>query len=240
MLNIVKNLTAVNRTVKDSRFINYIVIHWVGSVSTAKNNSLYFKNINRNASAHYFVDDISIYQVVEDKNVAWHCGGNRLLSGGGTYHTICTNSNSLGIEMCLDTVGHVSDMTIQNTAELVQYLMNKYSISTNNVIRHYDVTGKQCPGAYIKEERWEWLKSVLIGAANPYIRPAKTLKKGSKGQEVQWVQWQLSHAGYPLVIDGIFGIKTEKMVAAFQNETGLKVASGVVGPKTRYALEQQD
>ena len=31
---------------------------------------------------------------------------------------------------------------------LVRYLMKKYGIPKTNVVRHYDVTGKLCPGIY--------------------------------------------------------------------------------------------
>ena len=93
-MNIIKNITSTNRTTYNNREIKYIVIHYVGAVSSAKANSNYFKSTYRGASAHYFVDDNEIYQVVEEKDAAWHCGA--------TYykHLSCRNSNSIGIEMC--------------------------------------------------------------------------------------------------------------------------------------------
>jgi N-acetylmuramoyl-L-alanine amidase CwlA len=30
----------------------------------------------------------------------WHCGGGKQSSYGGTYYQICTNTNSIGIEIC--------------------------------------------------------------------------------------------------------------------------------------------
>jgi len=158
MLPITKLLTTLNRTVRSNRTISYIVIHWVGGVSPAKNNATYFKNNELSSSAHYFVDDTSIYQSVEDKDRAWHCG-----TTGKYYHDVCRNDNSIGIEMCLDKANHISDKTIANTAELVQYLMAKYSIPEANVIRHYDVTRKQCPAIYVDTAKWETLKATLIG-----------------------------------------------------------------------------
>lgn len=67
------NLTLVNRNTRKTRDIRYIVIHYVGATSSAKANSNYFKYIYRGASAHYFVDDNSIYQVVREKDISWHC-----------------------------------------------------------------------------------------------------------------------------------------------------------------------
>ena len=74
-MEINQNITNRNYTKGNNRKIEYIVIHYVGAVSSAKNNTIYFKNEYRGASAHYFVDDNSIWQCVLDKDVAWHCGG---------------------------------------------------------------------------------------------------------------------------------------------------------------------
>ena len=61
MLTIQKNLTAINRTLKASRNIKYIVVHYTSNVGdTAYNNTKYFKSEYRGSSAHYFVDESSI------------------------------------------------------------------------------------------------------------------------------------------------------------------------------------
>ena len=90
-----ENLTTVNFNKGDISRIKYIVVHFTGNNGdTAKNNTVYFKSVNRGASAHYFVDENEIWQSVQDKDVAWHCGAK-------TYrHSICRNANSIGIEMC--------------------------------------------------------------------------------------------------------------------------------------------
>ncbi|SHO53715.1 N-acetylmuramoyl-L-alanine amidase [Anaerocolumna xylanovorans] len=163
MLPIIKYLTKTNYTAMSSRKIEYIVIHYVGAVSSAKNNAIYYNSVNRNASAHYFVDDTAIYQVVENKDKAWHCGGGLQGTGGHKFYQLCTNSNSIGIEMCLDKPMHISDITIKNVTGLVQYLMKKYNIPESKVIRHYDVTGKLCPAMYVDETKWMALKKILIG-----------------------------------------------------------------------------
>lgn len=133
--------------------IKYIVIHYTGNDGdTDENNGKYFHNNVVNASAHYFVDDDSITQSVPDNYVAWHCGGK-------TYkHKQCRNSNSIGIEICDDVRNgtiYPSAKTIANVLELVAYLMNKYSIPKENVIRHYDVTGKHCPAYWIDNNMWK-------------------------------------------------------------------------------------
>lgn len=181
MLPIKKKLTYVNRTKKQGKKNQYLVIHWVGAVSSAYRNAQYFEKEYRGASAHYFVDDSSIYQVVEDGDAAWHCGGKTY------YHKKCRNSNSIGIEMCLTSKNTISNKTIENTAELVQFLMKKYKIAPENVVRHYDVTHKLCPAPFIDERKWAALKKQLVGETSSkqaYIK-VKSIGADGKGLAVR-------------------------------------------------------
>lgn len=53
---------------------------------------------------------------------------------------------------------YFENKTVQSTIELVRYLMKKYHVSADHVIRHYDVTGKICPNPYAYNEgknTWE-------------------------------------------------------------------------------------
>jgi len=161
-MEIKENLTTRNYTAGNNRSIKYIVIHYVGAVSTAKNNADYFKSTYRGASAHYFVDENDIYRVVADKDVAWHCG-----TTGKYYHNSCRNSNSIGIEMCCyknNGTLDVSDKVVERTIELTKELMAKYGISASNVVRHYDVTHKNCPAPFVSDSsRWTAFLSKLNG-----------------------------------------------------------------------------
>lgn len=158
-LKITKNITSINRTVYSNRKIEFIVLHYVGAFGNAEQNSRYFKDVNRSASAHYFVDPDSIYQVVEDKDAAWHCGD----KGHGEYKGVCRNNNSIGIEMCVtkinrnsknqtDTDWYFDPRTLDNVIGLVRDLMEKYDIPISNVIRHYDVTAKWCPRPFVGDD----------------------------------------------------------------------------------------
>lgn len=159
-MNINTNLTLVNRKVASNRKIDYIVIHYTGALGTAKDNSKYFKYLYRGASAHYFVDNTSIWQVVREKDIAWHIGSNK-------YYNNARNENSIGIEMCCykkqDGSLDISEQVIKTTIELTKELMKKYNISSDRVVRHYDCTHKVCPAPLVKDSsRWANFKEKLI------------------------------------------------------------------------------
>lgn len=164
---------------KGNKVNKYIVIHYVGAVSTALNNAKYFYNTYRGASANYFVDENDIYRVVKDSDTAWHCG-----TTGAYKHPKCRNTNSIGIEMCCfnnNGVIDVSDKVVERTIELVKELMAKYNIPVDNVVRHYDVTGKNCPAPMVSNPaRWNDFKAKLGDITKPSTNtPDQVLRVGS-------------------------------------------------------------
>lgn len=172
-MKINKLLTPYNFKKGTEDRIEFIVIHYVGATGGAEANCKYYAETHRGASAHYFVGfEGEIWQSVEDRDIAWHCGGKKYANtSGGTYYGICTNSNSIGIEMCVRNRGsqadssrdwYFEDSTVQATIELTKLLMKKYNVSANHVIRHYDVTGKICPNPYVLDEgRWQQFKVAI-------------------------------------------------------------------------------
>ena len=74
--------------------------------------------------------------------------------------------------------------------------------------------------------------------APSYPVPTSTLKRGSRGEEVKWLQKALKDRGYPVgTIDGIFGTKTEQCVRSFQTDV---FVDGIVGPLTLDKLKKLD
>lgn len=158
-MEIIKDITNTNRTISNNRKIEYLVVHYVGAVSTARNNASYFKKTYRGASAHYFVDDNEVVQVVEDKDIAWHCGND-------VYYCGARNSNSLSIEMCCYKMSNgnlnITADTEARAVKLVKEKMKEYNISIDKVVRHYDVTRKNCPAPFVSDtERWNNFKKKL-------------------------------------------------------------------------------
>ena len=160
-----KQCNAGNYQKNRTQAIKYIVIHYTGNEGdTANNNAVYFAREKVGRSAHYFVDENEVWQSVPASDTAWHCGGKRQGSKGGTYLGKCTNNNSLGIEICiLDKNGNIRTVSIKTAIKLTKMLMKKYNISIDKVIRHFDVTGKGCPLPMVqKPELWKQFKQDLL------------------------------------------------------------------------------
>ena len=143
-------------TTRSLNNIKYLVIHYTANAGdTAIGNGNYFKNNYTGTSAHYFVDETNIVQSVQDTREAWHCGANVY------YHKECRNTNSIGIEMCserdINGKYYFNEATISRAAEFARSLMDKYNIGIDNVIRHYDVTHKNCPAPFA-EKVMDWYK----------------------------------------------------------------------------------
>ena len=153
--NITRKISSYNHESRSGQAIKYIVLHYTGNITdSAKANANYFYNGDRGASAHYFVDDTSIWQSVEDTNAAWHVGKNY---GSNNLFGKCTNKNSIGIEMC-STKGVIPTATQNNAIALTRYLMALYVVPLDNVVRHYDVCSKKCPGwsGWIPPDEAKW------------------------------------------------------------------------------------
>lgn len=147
--------------------VEYIVIHYTSNQGdTAKNNADYFAREKVGASAHYFCDENEIWQSVKDTDTAWHCGAK-------TYrHPDCRNANSIGVEICMnDKSGAVRQGSIDTAAELVRYLMQRYSVPVDRVIRHHDVTGKYCPGPMVDDPAlWTAFQQSLTQTEDDSVR----------------------------------------------------------------------
>ena len=223
--------------------IKYIVVHYTGNDGdTDEANAKYFKSRIVKASAHYFVDGNSVTQSVPDNYIAWHCGGGLQGLKGHKYFLKCTNTNSIGVELCDEKKNgkyDFTDATINNAVALIKDLMKKYNVPASNVIRHYDVTGKICPKPFVDSETaWNNFKSKLTVSTKkgytgkfPSLGLKGYLKKGDKGTNVGRLQDFLNWCiGAGLKKDNSFGTLVEKAVKKYQKTYGL-TQDGLFGPK---------
>lgn len=138
--------------------IQYVVIHWVENPeSSAMWNRNYFNSFatshEKTASSHYIIGlKGEIIKCIPEDEVAFHSGSYSM------------NRKSIGIENCHpDWEGKFNDKTYNSLLELCVDICKRYNLSVNNIIRHYDVTGKECPKYYVKNiEAWVNFKNDLL------------------------------------------------------------------------------
>lgn len=231
MLTIQRKISFYNFSSRNGNGIKYIVLHYTGNKGdTAKNNVDYFYGGNRSASAHYFVDDNSIWQCVEESNAAWAVG-----DGKGVYGI--TNQNSISIEMCCNTSGDISETTEDNALELVKYLQKKYNVSNGNVVRHYDASHKICPNWTSNNwSRWWSFKNKLNGTSSNNDTTGTTSNSSTStsnnnvtisknylatSYKIKLIQLLLNCFGWSLDTDGICGVLTTSAIGEFQGKYNL-------------------
>lgn len=209
-MQMIQNLTDISHNTSVRKLKpKFIVVHATADDgATAKNEIDYFnKKTTTRASADIFCDEnIYFYNVGISCRYCWAVGGRRLKSCGGALYGDCKNSNSISVEMCCfkDASGKwcITDDTYKSTVYVIKYLMKKYDIPSQNVIRHYDVTGKMCPCVYgfIAENGsdsiWQKMKKDIAGGSDPV--PEQTKETTCK-----------------LVVDGIMGKDTVKATQHF-------------------------
>ena len=133
--------------------ISKIVVHYTGTEASAHNNLLYFSRSSAGASAHYFIDkDGTLRQSVSEGDTAWHAG-----HWG-------TNLCSVGIEV-VSGGADFTEAQINALAALVADIRSRCGVSADNVIRHFDVTGKLCPAPYVNGSKWAALHARICGGA---------------------------------------------------------------------------
>lgn len=150
MNNIEERLLTINeysRSGERQNKIEKIVVHWVGnSNSSAIANRNYFENLKNThttyASSHYIVGlEGEIIRCMPENEVAFHSGSYSM------------NRKSIGIENCHpDWNGKFNDNTYKSLVELCADICKRHNLNVNAIIRHYDVTGKNCPKYYVENE----------------------------------------------------------------------------------------
>ena len=175
MVNIVEMLlTNHNRPKKKLIKLKGLVIHYTANTNKGANavaNRNYFNNTTNSCSAHYIIDDKQIIRCVPDSEVAYHCGANKYTTLGtslreGTAYS--PNFFTVGVEMCVNSDGDWNK-TYQNTVEFVAKFLKEHGLTIDNLLRHYDITGKNCPAMMIDEKEWRKFKQAVQNEINKQL-----------------------------------------------------------------------
>ena len=162
-LAITKGYISTHITPLRNRPIKYIAVHYTAGCTSRKGTALNARNVflNRKASADFVVDDGSIVQINPDLQnyYCWSVGDKKNpYSGGGRLYGVATNRNTISIEVCSNVKSgfsvnyanhegwYFTEASLDNALKLIRHLMKKYGVPKSNVVRHYDVSGKLCPG----------------------------------------------------------------------------------------------
>ena len=145
-----------SRPGKKIKSLDYIVIHYLGNPgTTAQQNHDYFESLkdlqDTSMSANYVVGlEGEIIHCVPDDEVA--------------YASNQANRYSISIENCHpDETGRFTDETYKSLVKLTAYLSDLYQIDEDHIIRHYDVTGKDCPKWFVEHpDDWEKFKDDVM------------------------------------------------------------------------------
>ena len=132
--------------------IRDIVIHYVGNPgSTAQQNRDYYANPSSDVSSHF---------VIGLKGEIIQCIPLHEKSSASNHR----NKDTISIEVCHpDESGKFTDAAYQSLVKLTAWLCDICDLDSNDVIRHYDITGKQCPLYFVtNEDKWEQFKRNIM------------------------------------------------------------------------------
>lgn len=196
--NIVYMPLGVHVTHCPNRQIKYLAIHFTAGSSSAKGRARNVKSVfeSRPASADFCVDDCEMVQFNPDINnyYCWAVGDKKAQgSGGGQLYGIASNKNTISIEICSTcnpatstAVSHsnhdgwsFTKEALDNAVKLAKIIMEKFNIPIERVVRHYDISGKLCPG--------------IIGwndAAEVYDKNTGKRIAGAKNNSSEWIKFK--------------------------------------------------
>lgn len=177
-----------------NRTIKYLAIHYTAGASSASGRAKGMKSSwekSKRASADFGVDDATMVQFNPDpKNYkCWSVGDKKNpYSGGGRLYGIATNANTISIEICSNLKSGTSasktnhegwyftEAALNNAVRLAKILMKKYNIPLDRVVRHYDISGKVCPG--------------VLGWNNAGLNDTKGNKINGTNNSLKWEEFK--------------------------------------------------
>lgn len=143
------DIDGTSRRGEDLEDVQDIVIHYVGNPgTTAEQNRNYYCNPDSTVSSHFLIGlDGEIMQCLPlyEKSSA----------------TNWRNADTISIEVCHpDDSGQFNSASYESLVRLTAWLLDACDLDEDHIIRHYDVTGKECPKYFVvNEQAWEQFKS---------------------------------------------------------------------------------
>lgn len=139
-----------------------VVVHYVGNPNTTA-----WQNKN------YFAGLAQSHATYASSNLIVGLEGEILLCvplNEVAYCSTVRNYDTISIEVCHpDESGKFSETTMDSLIRLLRYLCVRYGLEREDILRHYDADGKECPMWYVKNpDDWEALRDRVFENLNNY------------------------------------------------------------------------
>jgi N-acetylmuramoyl-L-alanine amidase len=136
--------------------------------TTAAENRNYFESLKNQkawefqkspcyASAHFIIGlEGEVIQCLLENEVGYHAGANKYTGRAVKELSPYPNNCTIGIELChVNWEGEFMEATLNSAKELILGLCERYKMGRDNIYRHFDVTGKDCPRYFVRNPK-EW------------------------------------------------------------------------------------
>ncbi|MBV69602.1 MAG: N-acetylmuramoyl-L-alanine amidase [Pelagibacterales bacterium] len=219
--------------------VKFVIIHYTG-MKPLKKTIEWFKDPNSKVSCHWLISENGyLYKIVEEKNIAWHCGRSSWKNFTGL------NKYSIGIE--LDNPGHginykgFSKHQMNSLIKLLKNILEKYNISYKNVLAHSDIAPerKVDPGELFN---WKYLAKKNLAYFPPIVEKKEKhgnfFKFGDSGTKIKYVKKLLNDIGYKTDANNKFDLKFKMIVEAFQRRFFPHYINGIIDEKMYQRILQ--
>lgn len=139
--------------------VRAIVMHWTANTGKGANaiaNRNFFNRETTKASAHYIVDSKNIIRCIPDDEVAYHVGAKQYTAFGESIRPLgkTPNFSTIGIEMCVNSDDDFAVMKYKSRVLAAKLLLDNH-LTIDDLVRHYDITGKNCPQFLLDVKEWD-------------------------------------------------------------------------------------
>ena len=237
--NKVFSILSPNYEYRIKRNIRFIIIHYTG-LKSFKETVKIFKDPNSKVSCHWLISKKgNQYKVVEEKNIAWHCGLSRWKNFRGL------NKYSIGIE--LDNPGHGSlyngfpASQMSSLVLLLKNILKKYDLDCKNVLAHSDISPyrKLDPGELF---RWDYLAKKDLAFFPPLLKQHQTkdinLQYGDTSELVLEIKKKLNKIGYRCDLNKKYDLKFKLIIEAFQRRFLPESVNGIINKQLYQRIIQ--
>lgn len=235
--------------------VRFIVSHeTANNGADADNHYHFFNRINNQTSAHTFIDDQKILEIIPLDEKAWHVRYN--VNSDNRIFGDDANDAAIGVELCRPgSFRQAYDRYVWYHT----YLCKKFQLHPQkHIVAHstLDPQRRRDPESWLKPNGVTWNEfirdvldyynswendEVISKTPKTQVKSAykiNYLKRGDTGNEVREMQEKLLNLGYTMDgygADGSFGPATERALKQFQRDYRLTV-DGFYGPESQKAL----